>query len=197
MVLYKNKPKNKNPNHPISIRNIVHIMYSYMFIYTAVTSHHIATPIFVYIKYILLPTTLCLNNIFTIPHTSLRRYTFLSHLTTKSKISVRWIKKLVAATFGVCMFIHKLSLPHITPIIIYPFIFATNAYVICNGGSHPAAIYVVRTFYTPTNNVVPIKYLHHSSHPFAAIHLFISSHDEIKDFCSMDKIMRRDVTRRY
>ena len=31
----------------------------------------------------------------------LRRYTFLSHLTTKSKISVRWIKKLVAATFCV------------------------------------------------------------------------------------------------
>ncbi len=29
---------------------------------------------------------------------SLRRYTFLSHLTTKSKISVRWIKKPVAAT---------------------------------------------------------------------------------------------------
>ena len=114
---------------------------------------------------------------------SLRRYTFLSHLTTKSKISVRWIKKLVAATYGVYIFIHKLSLshlynysaftilyafvrirngrhcvscrhicrsynlhphqqrcvytispPHITPIIIYPFIFATNAYIICNGG---------------------------------------------------------------
>ena len=31
----------------------------------------------------------------------LRRYTFLSHLTTESKISVRWIKKLVAATFCV------------------------------------------------------------------------------------------------
>ena len=30
-----------------------------------------------------------------------RRYTFLSHLTKKSKISVRWIKKLVAATDGV------------------------------------------------------------------------------------------------
>ena len=30
-----------------------------------------------------------------------RRYTFLSHLATKSKISVRWIKKLVAATDGV------------------------------------------------------------------------------------------------
>ena len=32
---------------------------------------------------------------------SWRWYTFLSHLTTKSKISVRWIKKLVAATGGV------------------------------------------------------------------------------------------------
>ena len=32
---------------------------------------------------------------------SWRRYTFLSHLTTKSKISVRWIKKLVAVTGGV------------------------------------------------------------------------------------------------
>ena len=36
---------------------------------------------------------------------SLRRYTFLSHLTTKSEISVRWIKKLVAATCCVCNFI--------------------------------------------------------------------------------------------
>ena len=40
---------------------------------------------------------------------SLRRYTFLSHLTTKSKISVRWIKKLVAATYGVCNFIQFIS----------------------------------------------------------------------------------------
>ena len=32
---------------------------------------------------------------------------------------------------------------------------------------------------------------------FAAIHLFISSHDEIKDFCSTDKLMRRNVMRRY
>ena len=61
------------------------------------------------------------------------------------------------------------------------------------GSVNPAAIYVVRTFYTPTNNDVPIQYLHHSSHIFAAIHLFISSHDEIKDFCSMDKLMRRDI----
>ena len=46
------------------------------------------------------------------PHPSWRRYTFLSHLTTKSKISVRWIKKLVAATYGVYIFIHKSSLSH-------------------------------------------------------------------------------------
>ena len=44
--------------------------------------------------------SVCSRNIST--HSpSLRRYTFLSHLTTKSKISVRWIKKLVAATYGV------------------------------------------------------------------------------------------------
>ena len=37
----------------------------------------------------------------------LRRYTFLSHLTTKSKISVRWIKKLVAATYVVYQFLQS------------------------------------------------------------------------------------------
>ena len=36
-----------------------------------------------------------------IHYPSWRRYTFLSHLTTKSKISVRWIKKPVAVTCGV------------------------------------------------------------------------------------------------
>ena len=51
----------------------------------------------------------------------------------------------------------------------------------------PAAIYAVHKIYNPTNNAVSIKYLHHSSHLLAAIHLFISSHNEIKDFCSMDK----------
>ena len=60
----------------------------------------------------------------------------------------------------------------------------------------PAAIYVVQTIYIPTNNVVPIKYLHHSSRLLAAIHLFISSHDEIKDFCSMDKKTGRRYVRR-
>ncbi len=64
------------------------------------------------------------------------------------------------------------------------------------GSVNPAAIYVVRTIYNPTNNVVPIKYLHHSSHLLAAIHLFISSHDEIKDFCSMDKKTGRRYVRR-
>ena len=46
------------------------------------------------------------------PHPYLRRYTFLSHLTTKSKISTSPAKKQVAATCGVCMFIHKLSPSH-------------------------------------------------------------------------------------
>ena len=132
------------------------------------------------------------------PHPSLRRYTFLSHLTTKSKISVRWIKKLVAATYGVCMFIHKLSPPHITPIIIYPFIFATNAYVICNGGSHPAAIYVVRTIYTPTNNVVPIQYLTKNLIPLCGDTLFYAFGYEIEDFyLTRKKTGRRYVRRVY
>ena len=81
---------------------------------------------------------------------------------------------------------------------------------------------------TPTNfHPHKPRYVHKispqkTSPLFAAIHLFISSHDEIKDFCSMDKktgrrygqllkfvlqfhsygcvrfyLMRRDVTRRY
>ena len=123
----------------------------------------------------------------------MRRYTFLSHLTTKSKISVRWIKKLVAATYGVCMFIHKLSPPHITPIIIYPFIFATNAYVICNGGSHPAAIYVVRTIYIPTNNVVPIQYLTKNLIPNGGDTPFYAFGYEIEDFY----LTRKKTGRRY
>ena len=48
------------------------------------------------------------HRIFSVHFRYWRRYTFLSHLTTKSKISVRWIKKLVAATCGVYVFIHKL-----------------------------------------------------------------------------------------
>ena len=70
----------------------------------------------------------------------------------------------------------------------------------------PPAIYVFYTIYNPTNNDMPIEYrlgiknnFHayirkinflNSTHLFsllAAIHLFISSHDEIGDFCSMDK----------
>ena len=80
------------------------------------------------------------------PHPSLRRYTFLSHLTTKSKISVRWIKKLVAATYGVCMFIHKLSPSHITPILIYPFIFPTTACAIRNGGFCESRRHICRSY---------------------------------------------------
>ena len=44
-----------------------------------------------------------------------RRYTFLSHLTTKSKISVRWIKKLVAATFCVQKSYIIISLSQFSP----------------------------------------------------------------------------------
>ena len=36
----------------------------------------------------------------------------------------------------------------------------------------PAAIYVVRTFYTPINNAVPIQYHPHTSPPFSFIHLY-------------------------
>ena len=75
--------------------------------------------------------------------------------------------------------------------IVYAYVRVVTAGTVC-----PAAIYVVRTIYNPTNNDVPIKYLHHSSHIFAAIQLFISSHDEIKDFCSMDKKTGRRYLRR-
>ena len=75
--------------------------------------------------------------------------------------------------------------------IVYAYVRVVTAGTVC-----PAAIYVVRTIYNPTNNDVPIKYLHHSSHIFAAIQLFISSHDEIKDFCSMDKKTGRRYVRR-
>ena len=85
---------------------------------------------------------------------SWRRYTFLSHLTTKSKISVRWIKKLVAATCGVCVSIHLYNLAIVT----------VTAGTVC-----PAAIYVVRTIYNPTNNVVPIQYL--PQNPIQFIHI--------------------------
>ena len=44
---------------------------------------------------------------------------FLSHLTTKSKISVRWIKKLVAVTYGVYIFIHKLLPEHSYNYFVY------------------------------------------------------------------------------
>ena len=54
---------------------------------------------------------------------------------------------------------------------LYMYLYASvTAGTVC-----PAAIYVVRTIYIPTNNVVPIQYLHHSSHLFAAIHLFTRS----------------------
>ena len=53
--------------------------------------------------------------------------------------------------------------------------------------------YVLTQYFFHTATTFPpifalsIKYLPKTSPLFAAIHLFISSHDEIKDFCSMDK----------
>ena len=40
------------------------------------------------------------------------------------------------------------------------------------GSVNPAAIYVVRTIYTPTNNDVPIQYHPHTSPPLSFIHLY-------------------------
>ena len=60
------------------------------------------------------------------------------------KISARWIKKLVAATCGVYVFIHYYNLA----------IASVTAGTLC-----PAAIYAVYTIYNTTNNAAPIKYL--------------------------------------
>ena len=78
-----------------------------------------------------------------------------------------------------------------------------------NGGSHPAAQFCVHIICINTNNVEPVQYrtknpitfinksslcvLFYPLSLLAAIQLFISSHNEIVDFCSMDKLMRRDV----
>ena len=147
MVLYKNKPKNKNPNHPISIRNIVHIMYSYMFIYTAVTAGSV-NPAAIYVVCTIYTLT---NNDVPIQYLHHSSHIFAAiHLftrsVTKSKISTSPAKKLVAATYGVCMFIHKLSPSHITPIIIYPFIFATNACATRNGGFCESRRHICRSY---------------------------------------------------
>ena len=76
----------------------------------------------------------------------------------------------------------------------------------------PPAIYQTYTIWNITNNAELVKYsnknpkpifamrvfknLLHSFSLLAAIHLFISSHDEIKDFCSMDKKTGRRYGRR-
>ena len=84
-----------------------------------------------------------------------------------------------------------------------------------NGALHCAAHFCVFGICIITNNAEPIKYrnknpnkfLHQSSFCvfknlfnsfplLAAIHLFISSHNEIKDFCSMDKKTGRRYVRR-
>ena len=57
-----------------------------------------------------------------------------------------------------------------------------------NGGLYPAAHFCARKICISTNNVVFIKYIYQNPYtPNAAIRLFISSHYEIEDFCSMDK----------
>ena len=108
-------------------RYIRFFFYKLIFVMCAsqnVTAHCIAPPIFVFPEYVLSPTTLCkwnikpktVYNLFILMCSknistylpSWRRYTFLSHLTTKSKISVRWIKKLVAATYCVYVFLQRL-----------------------------------------------------------------------------------------
>ena len=85
----------------------------------------------------------------------------------------------------------------------------------CNGALHCAAHFCVSGICIITNNVVFIKYRNknllsfiksninvrfqnffYTSSILAAIHLFISSHDEIKDFCSMDKKTGRRYVRR-
>ena len=50
---------------------------------------------------------MCIFKISSIYFPSWRRYTFLSHLTTKSKISTSPVKKLVAATYGVYQFLQS------------------------------------------------------------------------------------------
>ena len=85
-------------------------LYSPQTLVPSVTAHYIPPPYMSFVQFTPPPTTMCLYNIFTKPQTQKsttpiivclqnfhtrspywRRYTFLSHLTTKSKISVRWI----------------------------------------------------------------------------------------------------------
>ena len=75
---------------------------------------------------------------------SWRRYAFLSHLTTKSQISVRWIKKPVAVTDGVHASIHfyNLAIASVTA-----------------GSANPTAHFCVRGICSITNNGVPLKNL--------------------------------------
>ena len=75
---------------------------------------------------------------------SWRRYTFLSHLTTKSKISVRWIKKLVAVTGGVDVFTQKILYLHSYNCSVFKIIYA-NVRVVAPGTVCPGAIYQAYT----------------------------------------------------
>ena len=80
----------------------------------------------------------CLPKYFPPNFLSWRRYTFLSHLATKSKISVRWIKKLVAVTGGVYASKYITPKPH----TIYKHILALYVPQIVASGYIPTPIFV-------------------------------------------------------
>ena len=111
-----------------------------------------------------------------------RRYTFLSHLTTKSKISIRWIKKPVAVTDGVYIFIHKLLPEHSHNYFAYA-ILCVNVRVVA--GRHtlwreeqrcPPAHFCVYGICIITNNGVLIKYKTQKPHSnFYINHHFVFS----------------------
>ena len=106
---------------------------------------------------------------------SWRRYTFLSHLTTKSKISVRWIKKLVAVTGGVYIFIHKLLPEHSYNYFVYTIVCArivTGRHTLCRKEQRcPPAHFCVYGICIITNNAVSVKYIHHHSFIISRTHL--------------------------
>ena len=99
--------------------------------------------------------------------------------------------------------------------IVHKYSLQTLMLSVTAGSVNPAAIYHASEIYNLTNNVVFIKYrtknllsfikshinvcfqnLFYPSSILAAIHLFISSHNEIEDFCSMGKKTGRRYGRR-
>ena len=161
----------------------------------SVTAGYIPPPIFVYIKYVYSPTTLFLYYI------SQRLFIHPQSMQTPvSSVTVGYIPppifeymEYVLLPTTLC---NKISRPK--PNAIYTHIFATNTCVICNGGSHPAAIYVVRTIYIPTNNAVSIKYLTKNLIPNGGDTPFYAFGYEIEDFyLTRKKNGRRYVRRVY